>query len=106
VWRLDPRRQREEVTVVEVSHHAEARMQQRGITRSALSSLLDYGATAHDHRGSTIIYFDKKARTRLLLASGRAAYQRLEKQLDTYAVVACDGAVVTVGHRNRRIPRP
>jgi hypothetical protein len=29
----------------------------------------------------------------------------MEKQLNVYAVVATDGAVVTVGRRDRRIPR-
>ncbi|MGZ9066427.1 MAG: hypothetical protein ACXW2I_13990 [Burkholderiales bacterium] len=41
-------------------------MQQRGIAKSTLQSLLDYGSQQHDHRGATIVYFDKKARLRLL----------------------------------------
>ena len=88
-----------------LTHHAEARMQQRGIAQTTLQSLFAYGSEAHDHRGATILYFDKKARTRLLKASGRAAYCALEKQLNTYAVVGMDGAVITVGRRGRRIPR-
>ena len=88
-----------------LTQHAQARMQQRGITLTTLNSLLDYGAQSHDHRGATIVYFDKKARTRLLRDSGRAAYRCLEKQLNAYAVVGNDGSVVTVGHRDKRIPR-
>ncbi|HEV7799655.1 MAG TPA: hypothetical protein VGP15_01135 [Burkholderiales bacterium] len=91
--------------MVQMTQHAEARMQQRGITMLTLESLLDYGATAHDHRGAKIVYFDKKAKSRLLKRSGRQRYQALEKQLNAYAVVASDGAVVTVGRRDRRIPR-
>jgi Domain of unknown function (DUF4258) len=74
--------------MLELTQHAEVRMQQRGITRSMLDSLLDYGAILHDHRGATIVYFDRKARTRLLQQSGGMAYRKLEKQLNTYAVVA------------------
>ena len=92
--------------MLELTQHAEVRMQQRGISRSMLDSLLDYGATLHDHRGATIVYFDRKARTRLLRESGRTGYCRLEKQLNAYAVVARDGAIVTVGRRHKRIPNP
>ena len=92
--------------MLDLTQHAEVRMQQRGIARSTLESLLDYGSQAHDHHGATILYFDKKARSRLLKDSGRVAYRVAEKQLNTYAVVSNDGAVVTVGRRSRRIPRP
>ena len=88
-----------------LTQHAKARMQQRGITLTTLNSLLDYGAQSHDHRGATIVFFDKKAKSRLLRDSGRAAYRVVEKQLNAYAVVDNDGSVVTVGHRNKRIPR-
>ena len=88
-----------------LTQHAKARMQQRGITLTTLNSLLDYGAQSHDHRGATIVFFDKKSRTRLLRDSGRAAYRVMEKQINAYAVVGNDGSVVTVGHRNKRIPR-
>ena len=88
-----------------LTQHAKARMQQRGIRPTTLDSLLDYGSQSHDHRGATIVYFDKKARTRLLRDSGSAAYRVVEKQLNAYAVVSNDGSVVTVGHRDKRIPR-
>ena len=89
-----------------MTRHAEVRMQQRGIARSTLQSLLNYGSQAHDHHGATIVYFDRKARTRLLRDSGPAAYRVMEKQLNAYAVVGNDGSVVSVGRRERRIPRP
>jgi hypothetical protein len=91
--------------MVQMTQHAQARMQQRGITKLTLESLLDFGVTAHDHRGAEIVYFNKKARSQLLKASGRRHYQAIEKQLNAYAVVAEDGAVVTVGRRHRRISR-
>ena len=88
-----------------LTHHAEARMQQRGISSRTLESLLDYGAIMYDHRGGALVFFDKKARSRLLRSLGRAQYRVMEKQLDAYAVVSNDGSVVTVGHRRKRIPR-
>ena len=88
-----------------MTKHAEARMQQRGIRMLTLQSLLDYGATAYDPRGAAILYFDKKAKSRVRRFSGRQQYVAMEKQLNAYAVVARDGAVVTVGRRGRRIPR-
>ena len=88
-----------------LTQHAEVRMQQRGIALTTLQSLLDYGSQAHDHRGATILYFDKRARSRLLKDSGRGVYRVVEKQLNAYAVVSTDGAVITVGRRKRRIPR-
>jgi hypothetical protein len=88
-----------------MTQHAQARMQQRGITKQTLESLLDYGAVTYDHHGATIVYFNKKAKYRLQRTGGRQAYRAMEKQLNAYAVVAQDGAVVTVGRRDRRIPR-
>ena len=88
-----------------LTQHAQTRMQQRGIRPTTLNTLLDYGAYSHDHRGATIVYFDKKAKRRLLRDSGREVYRVMEKQLNAYAVVGIDGAVVTVGHRDKRITR-
>jgi hypothetical protein len=47
------------------SAHALTRMQQRGIREEAVDMLFRYGREEHDHRGRTIIYFDKKARRRM-----------------------------------------
>jgi hypothetical protein len=80
-------------------------MQQRGITMQALESLLVHGAVAYDHRGATIVYFDKMAKSRLQKIGGRQAYRAIEKQLNAYAVLAHDGVVVTVGRRDKRIRR-
>jgi hypothetical protein len=80
-------------------------MQQRGITRDALELLLDFGRETHDHRGCTIVRFDKRSRRHVLRALGRDTYRRVERWLDAYAVVAEDDAVVTVGHRMGRMGR-
>ena len=38
-----------------ISDHARVRMQQRGISPTALELLLDYGHEVHDHRGCRIV---------------------------------------------------
>jgi hypothetical protein len=88
-----------------VTRHARARMQQRGIGPEALECLLEFGREAFDHRGhAVVLYFDKKARRRLARAEpGRKDLERLSRM---YAVLSGGGAVITVGHRSRRIARP
>lgn len=87
----------------DLTHHARARMQQRGIGPDALECLLEYGREAFDHRGGVILYLDKAARRRIAREEGRAP--ATGKRLDLYAVLGDDGRVRTVGHRYRRIPR-
>jgi hypothetical protein len=84
--------------------HARARMQQRGISAAAIDLLLDYGRTSHDHHGAEIVFFDKAARARLA-KQDPAASREAARLARTYLIVASDGAVITVGHRYRRIPR-
>ena len=88
-----------------LTQHATCRMQQRGIKQETLEILLLSGAGEHDHCGGTILYFDKPARRRLRQQYGPDLYRQVEGQLDTYAVVAQDGSIVTVGHRTKRINR-
>ena len=84
-----------------VTRHAQARMQQRGIRADAVEALLEYGREAFDHRGGVVLYFDKAARRRLARAAREV--KDLEKLARCYAVISTDGAVLTVGHRYRRI---
>lgn len=83
--------------------HARARMQQRGIAPEALECLLEYEREAFDHRGGVILYLDKAARRRIAREEGRTP--PAGKRLNLYAVLGDDGRVRTVGHRYRRIPR-
>ena len=89
---------------MELSRHARARMQQRGINAAALDALLDYGRVARAGRGRDIVYFDSRTRARLVRADA-AAVPEAERVCRSYAIVASDGTVITVGHRTRRIPR-
>ena len=88
-----------------LTHHARARMQQRGIRPEAIEALLDFGCARHLHsKGRELVFFDKKARARLAKANPGAARDagRLRR---TYAIVGSDGIVITVGHRYRRVTR-
>ena len=93
------------MTMNGVSHHAHARMQQRGVTASLLDLLDTYGVSQHDQRGAELRYFNKAARRRLIAAEGADVYRSVERKLNVYAVVAGDGCLVTVGRRDRRINR-
>lgn len=90
---------------IQLTDHAKARLQQRGISEPVLDCLLSYGRKVHDHHGSEIIFFDHHARAMLRQEQGKAFFKQLETKLDTYAVVGRDGVVVTVGHRTKRINR-
>ena len=85
-----------------LSQHARARMQQRGISAATIEALLDFGREVHVDRGCDVVFLDKRARARLAKANPTAAAERIAK---SYAIVASDGTVITVGHRYRRIPR-
>ena len=87
-----------------VTRHARARMQQRGIRAEVLEALLDYGREVHAGGGCDLVFFDKRARARLARENAALASEA-KRVCNSYAIVASDGAVITVGHRHRRIPR-
>jgi len=86
-----------------VTRHAVARMQQRAVRPEIVDCLLDFGRCDYHHYGALLYYFDRRGRERLRRAAGSDAYCRLEPALDAYAVVSCNGELVTVGHRHKRI---
>ena len=85
--------------------HAQQRMQQRGITRQAVDYVLAYGRVSHDHHGGRVIWLDKRSKVQIGQAEGRQVVRKLDKHLNAYVVTDSDGAVITVGHRYRRIIR-
>lgn len=84
------------------THHAEARMQQRGISQHAVDVLMTYGEYRR-HRGAEVCYLTRQSRTRMLKDLGKQAFLKLEKVLDAYLVVSDDGDVITAGHRHHRL---
>lgn len=89
----------------QLTHHARARAQQRVVPPLILDWLIAYGATAVDNRGAEVRYFDHAARRRLGKVFGQQVVDLLGRLLDTYAVVAESGSVITTGHRLKRINR-
>lgn len=88
-----------------VTRHAQIRMQQRGVPPLILEWLLEYGATEYDGHGGRVRYFDKDARRRIGRAKGDIVLRRMHEFFDSYAVLAEDGAVITVGHRYKKTKR-
>ncbi len=88
---------------IPMTKHAVERQQQRGIPPLIMEWLTHYGTTCHDHHGAEILYFDKQSRKALARSVGDEVVSRLGGLLDTYAVVSSDGAIITVGHRIKRI---
>lgn len=84
------------------THHAEARMQQRGISQQAVNALMAYGEYRR-HRGAEVCYHTRQSRSRMLKDLGKAAYLKLEKAFDAYVVVSNEGAIITAGHRRHRL---
>ena len=84
------------------THHAEARMQQRGISQQAVDALMAYGEYRR-HRGAEVCYFTRQSRSHMLKDMGKSAFLKLEKALDAYLVVSDDGAIITAGHRHHRL---
>ena len=83
-----------------LTHHARARMQQRGIRPQAIEALLDFGCARHLHsKGRELVFFDKKARARLAKANPGAA-RNAGWLRRTYAIVGIGR------HRHHRRPPP
>ena len=90
---------------LQITNHARARLQQRGIPMPVLDCLLTFGKKVHDHHGAEILFFDHQARNQIRRTYGEHYFKHLESKLDTYAVIGSDGVVLTVGHRTKRINR-
>ena len=89
---------------VHITKHAEVRMQQRGVSRDALGLLMKYGRRARAGKGAEIVYFDKRALSRLRRARGQNEAVSEDKQLKSYAICK-DDVIVTVGKLYRRVRR-
>jgi hypothetical protein len=88
-----------------MTQHAQQRMQQRGIPRQAIGYVLTYGRVSHDHRGARVMWLNKRSRARLEREEGRNVVREMDKHLNAYVVMDTDGTVVTVGHLYRRLRR-
>jgi len=67
---------------IQMTKHAAARQQQRGIPPLIMEWLADYGTTCHDHHGAEILYFDKQSRKALARSVGDEVVSRMGPLLD------------------------
>ena len=86
-----------------LTNHAAKRLQQRGIRPESVDLLLSLGSAEFDHNGACIYHLDKRSRRRIENELGADGMRQVETLSGLYVVVGGDGAVVTVGHRQRRI---
>ena len=89
---------------VQLTRHAQARAQQRGISQEIIDLLLSYGKSEYDKRGGKIVYFNNACRKRISRILGVDVIRSLGKKLNAYLVL-CGDDVVTVGWRYDRINR-
>ena len=87
-----------------ISQHAQSRMQQRGIPKPVLDTLLEYGHYHHDGHGAEIVHFSGKVKVYLRKHLDRKTFANVERYFNVYAVIA-QGVLITAGHRYRRIFR-
>jgi NAD kinase len=85
-----------------LTHHAQTRLQQRGIPAEAVDALLAYG-NSRRHHGADVYYLDRQARSRARAGLGTPIFKRIEKALDSYLVVGDDGTIITAAHRLQRL---
>jgi len=87
-----------------LSRHAETRMQQRGIPHLIIDWLAAYGKVDYQGGGSKLFYFNKKARRAIKRDFGSHAMRGYSKALNAYMI--CNGDIIaTVGHRYQRVVR-
>ena len=79
-------------------------MQQRGLPPIAMELYHLYGREQHQN-GSSVLYFDKRARKKAKRALEQAL-DRFDKLSNAYVIVGADDrAVITVGHLYKRIKK-
>ncbi|WP_447832271.1 DUF4258 domain-containing protein [Aeromonas salmonicida] len=84
------------------SHHAQQRMQQRGISGSVVEALLTFGCSQF-HRGREVVFFDHGSLARLNSEGGLSS--QTCQQLRRHYLVLQGGEVVTVGYRTCHFKR-
>lgn len=83
------------------THHATARMQQRGINEEVVELIETFGVTEHDHHGGIRMIIPKK-RIMDLIRKQPTIKGLLEKANSVYLVIATDAsAVITASHYYR-----
>lgn len=90
---------------IQLTHHAQARIQQRCIPPLFLELLDDCGTEIAQRDGNVLRLFDQKALKRAEQRCGRHFVRQNQHYFDIYAVESSDGALITAGWRHKRVWR-
>jgi hypothetical protein len=83
--------------------HALARVRQRAIDAQAVARVVDFGRAEHEPGGSSLVFLERGGERPIRREFGEDVLVRLGKRMRAYVVSNAEGAVVTVGHRTRRV---
>ena len=81
-----------------MTKHAQTRLQQRAIPPLIIEWLCKYGCRLNGMNGTTVCFFDRESRRCLASEVGHVVVRRLSDMMDTYLVLS-GNSIVTIGHR-------
>jgi len=81
-----------------MTKHAQTRLQQRAIPPLIIEWLCKYGSRLQGMNGTTVCFFDRESRRSLASEVGHVVVRRLSDMMDTYLVLS-GNSIVTIGHR-------
>ena len=87
-----------------MTRHAQMRLQQRAIPPLIIDWLCKYGRRFQGMNGTTVCFFDKDSRRSLASEVGHVVVRRLSDMMDAYLVLSGD-CIITVGHRYKPFNR-
>lgn len=90
---------------ITVTHHAQARLQQRGVDPRVVELLMEYGESMYSHGCRVFHFCSHKAKSRLRSSLPESEWKGVERKLNSYAVVSAEGDLVTVGRRYKPFRR-
>ena len=87
-----------------MTRHAQTRLQQRAIPPIIIEWLCKYGCRLQGMNGTTVCFFDRESRRCLASEVGHVVVRRLSDMMDAYLVMS-GNSIVTVGHRYKPLRR-
>ena len=88
---------------INFTNHSRARMQQRGISKTAVEHIIKHGDCQFDGHGGKIYFIKRKDRKYQTSDLPKRKFESIKKQLNGYVVLSENSdAVLTVGHKYRR----
>ena len=87
--------------IVDLTTHAQTRMNQRAIPMPMISFLMIYGEQIDAGEGLNRLQISKK-NTKKLRNDLKTILRRLDSLTDTYLIANDEGTVITVGHHTKR----